>query len=116
MKIPNLARVKDIFPPKLRRPVPDNWEELQMPPQLNRMRAWICNGLKVLVSQDLTDDGEHWLHVSISRENRLPSWDDLKLAKDIFIGRQNEAVQVLPADRDYVNLHPNCLHLWSPEA
>ena len=24
------------------------------------------------------------------------------------------AVQVLPREADYVNIHPNCLHLWAP--
>ena len=114
--IPNMARIVEMQPVKLRRPVPDNWEELPMPRQLRPMRCWVKDGLQVLVSTDKIDeDGGWWLHVSTSRPDRLPSWEDLRLVKDLFIGRQNEAIQVLPADRDYVNLHPNCLHLWSPE-
>jgi hypothetical protein len=32
----------------------------------------------------------------------------------MFIGRNHEAVQVFPRDEDFVNCHPFCLHLWSP--
>lgn len=44
----------------------------------------------------------------------LPSWEDLRRVKDIFIGREVEAYQVLPKESEYVNVHPFCLHLWVP--
>ena len=61
---------------------------------------------------DPMESGEHFLHVSVSRRSRLPSWDDLKLVKKSFIGEDREAVHVLPKASDYINLHPYCLHLW----
>jgi hypothetical protein len=115
-QLPNLSRVTNMRPAKLRRPVPDDWREIKLPTQLAPLRCWVReDGLKVLVSTDDTGGDQWWFHVSISREDRYPDWDDLKFVKDIFIGRQGEAIQVLPADRDYVNVHPNCFHLWSPE-
>ena len=114
--IPNLTKVRDMKRPELRRPVTGQWEEFD--PKIPLARAWINSelGLKVLVTSDVMDDGSRWLHVSVSRRDRIPSWNDLKETKDMFIGRNAEAIQVLPRDRDYVNLHPFCLHLWSPES
>lgn len=69
--------------------------------------------LRVLVSLSLLDDGSRWLHVSCSYQNKLPRWEDLRLVKNAFIGREVEAIQVLPKESEYVNLMPFCLHLWA---
>ena len=53
-----------------------------------------------------------WEHLSLSRPDRLPSWDELREAKNEFFGRQAMAVQILPPESEYVNLHPYVLHLW----
>lgn len=58
-------------------------------------------------------DGSEWLHVSFARPDRLPSWNDLKEVKDLFIGRNTTAIQVFPRADKYVNKHPYCLHLFS---
>lgn len=73
-----------------------------------------ADGLLVLASVRQELDGRLWAHVSVSRRERLPSWDDLKLVKDLFVGRDRPAYQVLPRARDYVNVHPYVLHLWTP--
>ena len=54
---------------------------------------------------------ERWLHVSVSRRNKLPSWDDLRLVKDTFLPDWT-AYQILPPKEEHVNIHPYCLHLW----
>jgi hypothetical protein len=71
------------------------------------------DGLRVIASVADYEDRK-WPHVSCSRQNRLPTWDDLKLVKTLFIGREQLALQVLPSDSKYVNFHPFCLHLWCP--
>lgn len=53
-----------------------------------------------------------WLHVSCSRPQALPSWEDLRTVKDLFCGRDALALQVLPPAAEYVNCHPYVLHLW----
>ena len=69
--------------------------------------------LAVIVTVDeCKDDGESWLHCSVSRENRIPSYEDLHLVKRLFIGDHRDAVQYFPVRSDHVNLHPYCLHLW----
>lgn len=69
-------------------------------------------GLSVICSGAIELDGRHWVHVSLSRRSRMPSYDDLKLVKNLFIGESNQAVQVFPPAGGNINLHPYCLHLW----
>jgi hypothetical protein len=71
------------------------------------------DGLCVIVSADVELDGKRWLHVSCSRKDRLPSWNDLRRVKDLFIGMSRTAVQVLPRQEKYVNVHPRVLHLFT---
>jgi len=70
------------------------------------------DGLKVITSAAVEEDGKRWLHVSCSRAARLPSWPDLREVKDIFVGLERTALQVLPKQSRYINLHPFVLHLW----
>jgi hypothetical protein len=60
-------------------------------------------------------DGKWWYHVSCSKtkQKKLPSWKDLTEVKNIFIGHDKRAIQILPDIRHYVNLNPYCLHLFS---
>src|SRR3990167_1384383 len=69
--------------------------------------------LTVICSARVERDGRRWMHVSCSRPSSLPTWEDLRLVKDTFIGIERKAIQVLPPQSEYVNLHPYVLHLWS---
>lgn len=71
-------------------------------------------GLRAIVSACIEDDGRPWLHMSLSRADRLPTWDELREAKDLFIGRDRHAYQCLVPPSEYVNVHPFCLHLFAP--
>lgn len=71
------------------------------------------NALRVLCSARVERDGKRWMHVSCSTPTRLPTWDELRLVKDTFIGRDRLALQLLPRQAEYVNDHPYTLHLWS---
>lgn len=77
--------------------------------------AWkkIGDDVAVLVSESVEADDRIWLHVSVSRPTRLPSWSDLRRVKDAFIGKDRKAIQVLPAQSEYVNIHPHVLHLFA---
>jgi hypothetical protein len=70
------------------------------------------DGLAVLISAKRERDSKRWLHVSASRQNRIPSWEDLREIKLLFIGAEKLAVQVLPRQSEYVNVNPCVLHLW----
>jgi hypothetical protein len=67
--------------------------------------------LVVLVSVDEMPGGHQWLHISMSMSNRLPTWNELKEVKNLFMG-DVLAVQVLPRKKDYVDAHKHTLHLW----
>jgi hypothetical protein len=54
-----------------------------------------------------------WLHLSIARRDRMPTWTELTEARDLFLGPGTEAYQKLPKRSEHVNIHPYCLHLWA---
>lgn len=66
----------------------------------------------VIMSGRIETDGKKWLHVSVAHATRLPSWELLKEIKRIFIGRERQAIQILPNEKNYINKHPYCLHLF----
>jgi hypothetical protein len=55
-----------------------------------------------------------WEHVSVSCKHRMPNWTEMCFVKDLFWNDDEVVVQYHPAKADYVNFHPNCLHLWRP--
>lgn len=71
-------------------------------------------GLRVGLSVEKEQDGRWWVHLSVSHRDRLPKWKEFVMVKEIFIGRDRPAVQVLPERAKWVNIHPNVLHLFSP--
>jgi hypothetical protein len=96
----------------VRRVLPPGWVRLQDGPD-GALYQSKSQGLGVIASVAQEMDGRWWHHVSLSRRSRMPSWDDVRHVKDVFIGRDRKAIQVLPAEAEYVNYHPFCLHLWS---
>ena len=57
-------------------------------------------------------DGGGWEHVSVSRKDRTPTWEEMCQVKDIFRDEEDCVVQYHPAKTEHVNNHPHCLHLW----
>jgi hypothetical protein len=53
-----------------------------------------------------------WEHVSVSLDRRLPNWIEMSYVKDLFWEPEDVVVQFHPAKSQYINCHPNCLHLW----
>jgi len=62
----------------------------------------------------VASNGMGWEHVSVSREDRCPTWDEMGQIKAMFWGPDDTVVQYHPPESDYVNIHKNCLHLWRP--
>lgn len=100
---PESARPYPAFPPK-------GWEIVQ--PWGDGYALREPGGLRLLIDAEIKADGMAWLHVSVSRKNYPPSWDDLKRVKRDFIGPDYAAIMVFPPDEDFVNIHPHCHHLW----
>lgn len=63
---------------------------------------------------DLGADEDGLEHVSVSPYDQsiTPTWDDMCRIKDIFWDEEELVVQVHPPKSEYVNIMPNCLHLW----
>jgi hypothetical protein len=72
------------------------------------------DGRAAILSGNREGDGRRWLHLSVSRASRLPSWADLTDARDAFLPPDRYAYQVFPPRPLWVNLNPNVLHLWCP--
>ena len=60
----------------------------------------------------IASDGEGWEHVSVSLRNRCPNWEEMCYIKSLFWDDEETVVQFHPPKSQYVNQHPNCLHLW----
>lgn len=78
---------------------------------LNEFTVIACSGEAALA--DIGPEAA-WDHVSVSLDNRCPTWDEMRLIKDLFWDPSDCVVQFHPAESDYVNIHPFCLHLWRP--
>ena len=62
----------------------------------------------------IASDGGGWEHVSVSRRDRTPTWEEMAQVKSLFWGEEDYVVQIHPPRSEYVNNHPYCLHLWRP--
>ena len=58
--------------------------------------------------------GEGWDHVSVSLEQRCPTWDEVKYIKERFFDDAETVMQLHPAKDVYISQHPYVLHLWRP--
>ena len=71
--------------------------------------VFLAHGQRVMV---IAADGLGWEHVSVSRRDRCPTWEEMCQIKALFWDREDCVVQYHPPESDYVNNHPYCLHLW----
>lgn len=58
--------------------------------------------------------GGDWDHVSVSREDRIPRWEEMEAVKRIMFDPNETVMQLHPPIAQYVNDNPNVLHLWKP--
>lgn len=56
----------------------------------------------------------NWEHVSVSLEDRTPTWAEMCRAKDLFWLPTETVIQLHVPDADHINYHPFTLHLWRP--
>ncbi|HEY3367803.1 MAG TPA: hypothetical protein VGK74_22320 [Symbiobacteriaceae bacterium] len=68
-------------------------------------------GLRIIASVD----GQE-LHVSMSRPDRYPTWEEIKAVKALFWDDEADVIMFLPPASEYVNVHPNCFHLYGDPA
>ena len=112
--------IKDYTPAVL----PPYWSEMVLKPDVLSMvygsdqslvRFFVNNesSLSAALSiDDFNDNAGAWLHLSVSKRggSELPSWRELKEAKELFLG-DRIAVQMFPPKDSYVNISET-LHLF----
>ena len=73
----------------------------------------INGNLRILVSPG--EKGKYaWEHVSVSLENRCPTWDEMDRVKRMFWLPEETVIQLHVPEREHINVHPFTLHLWRP--
>lgn len=79
-----------------------------------------CSSPGMWFYQVICGIGLGWEHVSVCIRQELkgntfyktPSWDQMCYIKDLFWEENETVLQFHPKKSDYVNHHPNILHLW----
>lgn len=78
-------------------------------------RCWRSrDGGLVVIASDDEFYGKRWVHISLSRRSRIPTFEDIAFVKAELIGPDFPAYQVFPKAAEHRNYHPHCLHLWAP--
>lgn len=75
------------------------------------------NGYIVIPSRQISivfSSGLGWEHVSVSRPDRCPTWDEMEWVKREFWSEEDTVMQLHVPVADHRNCHPYCLHLWRP--
>lgn len=67
---------------------------------------------KVLVSSEGRTHGKTRWHLSISCQTRYPGWEEIKDARYSLLPVGLTFAQILPPLTEFINIHPNCFHLW----
>lgn len=73
----------------------------------------VANGAKQRL-RVIASNGLGWEHVSGSRQDRCPTWAEMRAVKAFFWDKEDTVVQFHSPESEHVNAHPNCLHLWRP--
>lgn len=82
------------------------------------LSAWhSADGLAVAASLDPLPhlhikSKSRFLHISISRDDRYPSWDEMVAVVEAIAGPDLDMAMIKPRRSDYVTPHPNCFHWW----
>lgn len=56
-------------------------------------------------------DAGFW-HMSISHPSRYPTFDEIRDARYKYVPDEVTMAMLFPPKAEYVNVHPNCFHLW----
>jgi hypothetical protein len=95
-------------PPRV---LPASWREVERGSDgakyMNAAARLLC-----IMSCSIELDGRAWLHLSVSHVARIPTWGEMRVCKEQFLG-DREAYSIMPPRARYVNIHPRVLHLFA---
>lgn len=69
------------------------------------------NGVDLCI---MASSGGGWDHLSVSTKERCPTWEELEHVRKLFAKPDETWMQLHVPEREHVNCHPYCLHLWRP--
>lgn len=80
------------------------------------------NGVFVVTSDEafpaklrvVATSGGGWDHVSVSLQDRCPTWNEMEQIAKLFFGDWETAMQLHVPPSQHINCHPFCLHWWRP--
>lgn len=82
-----------------------------------RVRSEDRPGITLIV---IASAGLEWDHVSVTGRigtaSITPTWLEMAQIKRLFFLPDETAMQLHVAEKDHINCHANCLHLWRPHA
>lgn len=84
-------------------PIPRNVARLLEP----GTRGYVMGRCRILCSRQRVG----W-HLSISRDDRLPSWEEVRDARYELIPDAVTMALLLPPRAEYVNVHEHCLQMY----
>ena len=74
----------------------------------NEMQSYVTDtGCLIFIGKE-----EGLYHMSISHKDRYPTWDEIKQARYDLLSKSKTFAMLLPPEKEYVNIHPNCFHLY----
>lgn len=96
------------------------WGTPQDPPTAAELAAMNPAGRayleKVFANGSVAYPPPVWAHLSVSSEYGCPVWAEMVWLKDQFWEEEETVIQFHPPKSSYVNVHSNCLHMWSLES
>jgi hypothetical protein len=96
--------------------------------------AWLSMGITDIKSIDLRYNGAFvvpcgktflrilaaagggWDHVSVSVEDRCPTWAEMSFVHRAFFTPDEVAMQLHVPEKNHINNHPFVLHIWRPRS
>jgi hypothetical protein len=99
---------------------PFGWHLFEMPTGSSIITSHLGLGAIFSIDTMFDDDGNKVTrrrHLSLSRQNRYPSWDEMKeivRGCGLFDNKKN-IYMILPPEEEYVNFHPNTFHWWQDD-
>jgi len=84
--------------------------------------SWCCCGaflVKSPVDRELMNviasNGAGWDHVSVSREDRCPTWAEMEFVRSLFFQNDETVMQLSVPREQHISICDTCLHMWRPQ-
>ena len=67
----------------------------------------VQNDMSIIITVD-----DNKIHASIAKKDTYPTWDEIKEFRYTYLPPELTFGILFPPKDEYVNVHPNCFHLW----